>query len=288
MLTPVESTRIDLESVQLFAERFAVDTSFDRSTAVLLLSAAEAPSTRWPPELIESFTAEIGQVIRFDTRDSGRSSDADHGYTLDDLSADAVGVIDHFGVQTVHVVGRSMGAMVAQVLALEHAKRVLTLSLLSSTAGLSDAHGTPAPWFVERMAERLLCGPPVSHEERIEWIVEQQTWFAGGRYRFDRDDAMGWASAEVDAFWHDDVGHGRAVVESESRYHRLQEIECPAMIVHGTADPVYPVAHGQALAAGIPSSELHLVEQLGHELPDAFAPELADLLIRFWRRSARV
>lgn len=283
-MIPVEIARVERCGLTLYAERFAGGVSAvpPGGPAVLLLSAAEAPSSRWPDTLIEFLVEHVGQVVRFDTRDSGRSSAAETGYTLDDLALDAVAVADHFGLDRFHVIGRSMGGMVAQLLALDHPERVATIGLLSSSAGPAEEHGGPAQWFVDRMSARLFGDPPESRAERIEWIVEQQEWFAGSRYPFDRDDVTRRAAAEVDSFWHDTVGHGVAVVESPPRHDRLGSIRCPALVVHGTADPVYPVAHGQALAAGIADARLHLVEELGHELPDAFVDTLIPWLQEFY------
>lgn len=268
-------------AVKVYVERFDGTAATNRSPAVVLLSAAEAPSSRWPNEFIERLVSTTGPVIRFDTRDSGRSDAVGPGYSLDDLAADAVSVLDHFDVQQAHVIGRSMGGMIGQLLALNFTERVRSLVLLSTSAGPSDEHGPPEPWIVERMSERLFGGAPATREERISWIVDQQAWFAGNRFGFDRDAITDRTAREVDLFWHAEPGHGMAVVNAPERYDRLGEICCPTLVVHGTTDPVYPVTHGQALAEGIPDSHVHLVEDLGHELPVAFAEQLGDVVERF-------
>ena len=277
------SINVDTDAaVILYAERFDGTSATSTSPAVVLLSAAEAPSSRWPDEFVERLVATTGPVIRFDTRDSGRSDAASPGYSLDDLAADAVAVLDHFDVEQAHVIGRSMGGMIGQLLALNFTERVRSLVLLSTSAGPSDEHGPPAQWFIERMSERLFGDAPATREERISWIVDQQVWFAGTRFGFDRNAIAERTALEVDLFWHAEPGHGLAVVNVPERYDRLSEIHCPTLVVHGTADPVYPVTHGQALAAGIPDSRLHIVEDLGHELPIAFAEQLGDWVERFF------
>lgn len=248
------------------------------SVPALLLSEAEAPSSRWPDELIAELCEVTGAVIRFDTRDAGRNQPSATPYSLDDLADDAIAVLDDTGADRAHVIGRSMGGMVAQLLALHHAGRVASLTLVSTTAGASSALPGPEPWLVDRMADRLFGDRPETVEERAEWIVEQLEWFSGRRYDFDRRSALVAAAAEVEAMWHHDCAHGDAVVDAPARYEQLGGIAAPTLVVHGTADPVYPPDHGFALAEGIPDARLELVEGLGHEVPAAFGRPLARLI----------
>lgn len=248
----------------------------DDAPPALLLSAAEEPASRWPHALIEALAARCGGVVSFDTRGIGRNRSVRPGYGLDDLATDACAVLDQFGVERAHVIGRSMGGMVAQLLALDSPQRVASLTLVSTSAGPDDRVGGPAEWFLEAMSQRLLEGPPDAPVERVGWIVEQLRWFAGPRFEFDEAEAEQAAVEIVSDWWHDEVGHGHAVVEAAPRYNRLAELSQPTLVVHGTADPVYAVAHGQALAEGIPHAEIVLVEGLGHEFPAAFVPQFID------------
>ncbi|MGI9608045.1 MAG: alpha/beta fold hydrolase [Acidimicrobiales bacterium] len=267
--------------ISMWVERIG-DSAHGR-TPVLLLSEAEAPSHRWPEPLIDSLVAELGSVIRFDTRDSGRSSWVEPLYGLDDLATDAVAVLDALGVDRAHVVGRSMGGMVAQIVAIVHPERVASLTLISTTPGPDEALGPPEQWLVDHMAERLFAAEPTDPTERVEWLVEQQRWFAGPRFPFEEDRVMAAAVVEVSDFWRGKAGHGAAVVEAGSRMSQLGSVDVPTLVVHGTADPVHPVAHGQALAGAISGARLELVDGLGHELPAAFAPRLVDLIARLAR-----
>jgi len=245
---------------------------------VLLLSAAEEPSSRWPNDLLVGLAERSGGVIWFDTRDCGASSWLDNPYTLDDLASDAVAVLDAFEVDRVHVVGRSMGGEVAQCLTLAGSERVASLVLLSTTPGRQADLAPPADWLVDKMTERLFADPPDDDDERAHWLIEQQEWFAGPVFGFDRAEALAAAHREVAAGWRGANLHGHAVVEAPSRLDALAHIVVPTVVIHGTADPVYPVDHAHVLVERIASSKLVLIEGLGHELPAGFVPDLLRLI----------
>ena len=271
------------QGIELFSEVFdpAPDWS-PRDPAVLLVSGADSHCTRWTPELIGPLVDHGLRVVRYDHRDCGLSTkvSSDVGYTLDDLADDALAVLDEHGIDQAHVVGRSMGGMVAQVLALDHPGRVNTLTLVSSTPGLGDDRlPSAANWLVDRMAERLFAPPPTTPQQRAAWVVELDEMFAGTRYPVATGDRLRVAIDEVERYWYPESGHGPAVNSSSSRLDRLGEVAVPTLVVHGTADPVFPVEHALALADGIPGSELWLVEGLGHEFPDGLVPDLLPHLL---------
>lgn len=265
--------------VQIHSEVFEPVSGAPEAGAVLLVSGADSHCTRWTSAFIQPLLDLGHRVVRYDHRDSGLSTKvpADVGYTLADLADDACAVMDEHGILRAHVVGRSMGGMVGQVMALDHADRVATLTLLGSSPGLGDESlPSAADWLVDRMAERLFAPPAVSHTERVAWIVELDEMFAGDRYPITTAERIRTASAEVERCWYPESGHGPAVNSSPSRLGRLAGISVPTLVVHGTADPVFPVEHAVALADGIPDAGLWLVEGLGHEVPDGLVPELLD------------
>ena len=265
--------------VQIHSEVFEPMPGAPEAGAVLLVSGADSHCTRWTSAFIQPLLDLGHRVVRYDHRDSGLSTKvpADVGYTLADLADDACAVMDEHGILRAHVIGRSMGGMVGQVMALDHADRVATLTLLGSSPGLGDESlPSAADWLVDRMAERLFAPPAVSHTERVAWIVELDEMFAGDRYPITTAERIRTASAEVERCWYPESGHGPAVNSSPSRLGRLAGISVPTLVVHGTADPVFPVEHAVALADGIPDAGLWLVEGLGHEVPDGLVPELLD------------
>ena len=265
--------------VQIHSEVFEPMPGAPEAGAVLLVSGADSHCTRWTSAFIQPLLDLGHRVVRYDHRDSGLSTKvpADVGYTLADLADDACAVMDEHGILRAHVIGRSMGGMVGQVMALDHADRVATLTLLCSSPGLGDESlPSAADWLVDRMAERLFAPPAVSHTERVAWIVELDEMFAGDRYPITTAERIRTASDEVERCWYPESGHGPAVNSSPSRLGRLAGISLPTLVVHGTADPVFPVEHALALADGIPDAGLWLVEGLGHEVPDGLVPELLD------------
>ena len=246
-------------------------------TTVLFLSEAEEPSSRWPIELLSSLAQRAGRAIWFDTRDVGRSSWIDEPYDIVDLMTDALVVLDAHGVDSAHLVGRGMGGQVAQQLALAMADRVASLTLISSTPGRREEFGMPEEWLVDKMTERLFAEPPTDPYELAEWMVEQLEWFNGPVFPFDRDAALTRAEAEISDGWRGPNGHGVAVVDAPDTVDYLPNLTIPTLVVHGTSDPVYPVAHGQGLADLLPRAELVLIEGMGHELPQSFVPQLVSL-----------
>lgn len=277
------SGHIDNSGIELFVDLRA--SASPAGDVVLLLSEAEAPSTRWPEAFVEGLAALGCAVIRFDTRDIGRSSWLDDPYLINDLVSDARFVLDHFDVGSAHIFGRSMGGIIAQHLAMDSPERVASLSLLSTTPGRRDDLGLPEPWLVDLMTERLFGDRPESLVERVSWVIDQLEWFSGPLFEFDRTSAARAVFAEVSEMWRGQNGHGHAVVEAEDRFDELPQIMAHSMVVHGTADPVYPVAHGQALAEQLEHASLHLIEGLGHELPERFVPQLIDLFAHLRNRA---
>lgn len=264
--------------VDLFVEAFGDDGA----EPVLLISGADAHCTRWTPALVDPLVAAGFRVVRFDNRDSGLSTKVPSsvGYTLDDLAADSLAVMDRLSIDSAHVIGRSMGGMVGQVLALTSPERVRSLTLLCSSPGLGDERlPSAADWLLDKMAERLFAPPPADQAERVAWVVELDRLFAGHRYPFDDEAARSVAEFEVERCWYPESGHGPAVGASPSRLDSLDKISVPTLVVHGTADPVFPVEHALALADGVPGAHLWLVEGLGHEVPDECLPDLLPRLL---------
>lgn len=262
-------------SVTLHVESLEADAA---EHTIVLLSEAEAPSSRWPTDFVVGITRSFGRCVWFDTRDIGASTWLDDPYSMRDLVADVEAVIDELDLGVVDLLGRSMGGEVAMRLALSRPELVNSLILLSTTPGRREELGLPEQWLIEKMSDRLLAGAPSSDEDRANWIVDQLEWFNGPVFAFDRAAALVHARAEVRSGWRGPNGHGLAVMEAEDVVERIRGLRVPTSIIHGTADPVLPVDHARALHALIEDSTLTLVEGLGHELPEAFIEQLIQLI----------
>lgn len=261
----------------------------DDGDVVMLLAGADTPGFRWSRSIVDRLIADGYRVVRFDHRDCGRSTrfGSSDAYLLDDLAADVVGLLDELGIATAHLVGRSMGGMIAQVMALDHAPRVRSLSLFGTTPGVGDER-LPGPDgdFVEKMTYRLFEGPPVGHGDQVAWIVQLAGLMNGELYPLDVEAETELAAAEVATGWAAETGHGVAAFSSSSRLDRLAEIAAPTLVVHGSADVVLPIAHGQALAEGIPGAVYIEVDGLGHEVPDPLIAEIWPVLQHHLRSSS--
>jgi pimeloyl-ACP methyl ester carboxylesterase len=207
-------------------------------------------------------------VLRYDHRDTGRSVSYEPGrpgYTGGDLAADAVGVLDGYGVPAAHVVGVSAGGAFAQLLALDHPERVLSLVLISTTAAVPGDRELPPP--TDEFG-RFVSTAQVDWTDKgsvIDHLVGYSRMLAGSRRTFDE--------APVRDLVRRDVGRARdfttlqnhdVLPDEDRRYPPLSSITAPTLVVHGTADPMFPVEHGEALAHEIPGAELLRLDGAGH------------------------
>jgi pimeloyl-ACP methyl ester carboxylesterase len=233
-------------------------------------------------------------VIRYDNRDAGLSTWFDHArpvnlaaiwggdhaslaYTLEDMADDAVAVLDAAGVASAHVVGISLGGMIAQLLATRHRKRVRSLASVMSTTG-NRAVGQPTG----EAASVLVASMPADREAFIEQAVANtRAVSTGSAYPFDEAGVRRGVARNYDRAHHP-KGTGRqlaAILAAGDRTAALGRVRVPTLVVHGTEDQVIGVTGGEATAAAIPGARLLRVHGLGHELPPGFWPTLADALV---------
>jgi pimeloyl-ACP methyl ester carboxylesterase len=260
----VEANGVDL-CVQTFGDESA--------PAVLLIGGAAASMDWWEEELCERLAAGPRFVIRYDFRDTGQSVTYEPGvpeYSGDDLVADAVGLLDALAVPRAHVVGLSMGGGIAQHLAVSHPGRVASLTLMSTSPGPSgpDEPNLP-PMSKELAAFQPPPEPDWSDREAVADYVVAGLFPYAGSVRFDEDRMRALVGQIVDRtidMRSSQTNHW--IIEGgEPVRHRLGEIEAPTLVLHGTEDPLFPIAHGEALARKIPGARLVPVEGVGHEYP---------------------
>jgi pimeloyl-ACP methyl ester carboxylesterase len=256
--------------------------------ALLLVMGLATQMLGWHEDFCEELAARGFHVIRFDNRDVGRSTAMRDlgvptigqllrrdkhaaGYTLDDMADDGVGLMDTLGLERAHVVGASMGGMIAQTMAIRHPERVLSLASIMSNTGSRWA-GQPRP----RMYPALLKRAPRDREAYVQHIVELFTLI--GSPGFDHDEAelreragRGYERGTNPA------GAARqlaAIIASGDRTPLLRKITAPTVVIHGAADKLVPLSGGRATARAIPAAALLTIPGMGHDLPRAAWPQI--------------
>jgi pimeloyl-ACP methyl ester carboxylesterase len=261
--------------------------------AVLLVMGAGAQLVHWADEFCDALVARGLQVVRFDNRDAGRSTHmaaapepdvaavmrgdlSSASYTLSDMAADAVGLLDALELPAAHVVGASMGGAIAQTMAIEHPGRVLSLTSIMSTTGDLSV-GQPHP---ETLRALFGAPPAVTRDEVVARAVRVAAVVGSPGYPGEEPEIAARAGVAYDR-GHDDVAmarHAVATVASGDRTPRLRELDLPALVIHGLDDRLFDPSGGRATAAAIPGAELMLVEGMGHSLPSALWPRFADAI----------
>ena len=255
---------IEANGVELCTESFGRPAD----PPILLIMGIGASMLWWEEGLCRLLADEGRFVIRYDHRDTGRSTSYEPGrpeYTGADLIADAVGVLDAYGISAAHVVGVSAGGAFAQLLALDYPDRVLSLVLISTSPATPGERGLPSA--TERY-QRFVASATVEWSDEssvIEYLVDYARVLAGDTRPFDEAAMQELVRRDVERA-HDiaaSENHGLAA-EGELPREPLATIAVPTLVIHGTDDPMFPVEHGEALAGEIPGARLLTLEGTGH------------------------
>ena len=263
--------------------------------AILLIMGFATQMTAWDPEFCRMLAERGHFVIRFDNRDCGLSGKTEGEppnvlallmavtageevadevpYTLSDMAADGLAVLDDLGIDRAHVVGASMGGMIAQQMAIDHPDRVRSLTSIMSTTGdpqvgqgtqeAMTALFTPPPadrdGFIERTAAvgRIVCGPHYDEAEARVRIGES----------YDRSFHPEGAPFQM-----------AAIAKTGDRTERLRSLDVPALVIHGEVDSLVGISGGQATAESIPGARLLTFDDMGHDLPRPRWPEIVDAI----------
>ena len=263
---------------------------------LLLIMGLGAQMIHWDDEFCAQLAARGFRVIRFDNRDIGKSTRMTGGkkltafeliklrllgtpvaapYKLSDMAADVVGLMDALNIASAHIVGASMGGMIAQEIAMRYPQRVRTLtSIMSST-------GNPRlPQPTREAGALLMAPPPATYEDYLARYAQTWKLLRGGS--FPEEEAKDRARAER-AFSRglNPAGVGRqlrAVLASGNRKPRLHSVKAPTLVIHGTVDPLVRPEAGRDTAASIPGAKLMMVEGMGHALPIPMWPQIIDAI----------
>jgi pimeloyl-ACP methyl ester carboxylesterase len=281
----------------------AIDIAYERfgnpeAPPVLLIMGLGTQMLGWPEDFCALIADRGLQVVRFDNRDAGLSTHLDDAppadvmaalagdtasaaYTLSEMAADTVGLLDALGLDSAHIVGASMGGMIAQTLAIEHPERVRSLtSIMSSTGDPQVGQATPAALAA------LLSPPAGSRDEAIERAVAIFRVIGSPGFELDEPDLRERTGLAYDRRY-DAAGVARqlvAVLASGDRTPRLGAVGVPTVVIHGAQDPLIAVSGAHATANAIPGAELAVIDGMGHDLPrplwEQIAARIGDLVSR--------
>lgn len=266
---------------------------------LLLIMGLGAQMLSWNTDLIAAFVDRGFAVARFDNRDAGLSthlrdkkppgafkvlfSRGSAPYRMEDMAEDALAVVDAVGWQKVHVVGMSMGAGIAQTMAIVHPQRVLTLTSIGFTP-------SPRKGRMSLKAGRAVLkaarAKPSNRAEQQDTAVELQRAVGSPGYPFDEAGLRQLVGEEYDRAY-DPAGvrrQGAAIAASGSRIKALRNLNVPALVIHGEADPIVPVKAGRATAASIPHARLITFPGMGHDLPRELWPDITEAIAELARQ----
>ena len=240
---------------------------------VLLRMGGMASMLWWPDEFCRRLSARERFVIRYDQRDSGLSTKyppGRPGYGFDDAVDDVFRVLDGYGITAAHLVGFSQGGMVGQGAALKHPERVLSLTAISTTpigVDKSGLSGSGKAWL-EHMAMDVDWS---DRTEAVAYLVEDARLVAGTAYKFDEAGTKAFIERDFDRSGGYASGNNHSVLFDigDAWHRRLGELRPPLLVIHGTADPIFPVDHGIALCEAVAGAKLVRLEGGGHELHPA-------------------
>lgn len=266
-----------INGVELCVETFGASTD----PAVLLVHGAGASMLGWDSDLCRSIAEHGRFVIRFDNRDTGRSSCSPPGhpdYSLRTMADDAIGILDALDVDTAHLVGRSMAGAIVMCAAFAHPHRVDSLTLVGTTPGDPDL-----PPMSDTFLAAVGHAPDTDDPARVvDYLVGLLRAYSADSSRFDE--------AEVRATVEIDVARTRNLASALTNHFLIEfdmpdgrtprDVTVPTLIVHGDRDPVFPVEHAHAMQTAVSGAELVVLESVAHELPAHAWPEFVTRLIR--------
>ncbi|HEY1273775.1 MAG TPA: alpha/beta fold hydrolase [Thermoleophilaceae bacterium] len=281
--------------------QIAYETMGDPSDPpMLLVMGLGMQLIHWPDELCAKLVERGFFLIRFDNRDAGHSTQIDapapnlrrafaglrieSAYKLRHMAGDAFGLMDHLGVQAAHLVGVSMGGMIAQQMAIEHPERVLSLASIMSTTGERRV-GRPKL----RLWALMTRPAPRERDAYIEYFVRLFRAI-GSSKRYPANESMirEEAARTYDRGYHP-AGTSRqlgAIIASGDRTDRLRDVRVPTVVVHGRSDPLVPFRGGAATARAIPDARLVAIDGMGHDLPPEVWPTIVDAVVENAARAA--
>jgi pimeloyl-ACP methyl ester carboxylesterase len=276
MLDDRATQRVSANGLELACQVYA-PAGGPADAAIVLIRGLGTQLIEWSPVLIEELVAGGLKVVIFDNRDVGLSSKLDHDYALSDMADDVIALMQALGDERFHVFGISMGGMIAQLVAVRHPDAVLSLfSVMSSTGNPDLPRPSQAVW------DRMMMTAS-TREGLIELDLENRVVWGSPGYPETEAERRAMSEAVYDRC-HYPEGVARQMLaarEDGSRVERLGTITAPTLVIHGAEDPLVLPAGGEDTARSIPGAELVIVPGMGHNIPHALAPVIAEHVLTF-------
>jgi pimeloyl-ACP methyl ester carboxylesterase len=271
------------------------ETFGDASDPTLLLfMGLGAQMTGWDEGFIDELVSRKLHVVRFDNRDTGKSTwfdDApydlktgqansrqgipvDAPYNLSDMVNDGMGVLDHLGIEKAHIAGASMGGMLVQQAAIDHPDRVLSMTSIMSSPGEID-NGQAAKGVF-----RLLTPGPINSREEAVAAAIATGRVTGSKEHFNEEKAAAKAAASYDRAYHPVATERQllAIWASSPRTEGLRKLDLPVLVIHGRQDPLIQLDGGERTAELVPGAQLLIFDEMGHDMPEPLWPSIADAM----------
>ncbi|NEW09717.1 alpha/beta hydrolase [Paenibacillus sp. SYP-B3998] len=255
---------IKIDGIEICTESFGKQVN----PAILLIMGAQSSMIWWEEEFCRRLADAGRYVIRYDNRDVGRSTTYElgqPGYTFEDMADDAIRVLDAYEIEQAHIVGMSMGGMLTQIIALRHPGRVRTITLLSTSNFAPDL-----PLMEERIMDYFSNVGAIdwtNEQAVVEFAIGRSRILVGSKHSFDEKRIYNLAKEEVKRSHNmASMNNHGMLVGGESYLVRTGEIKVPALVIHGTEDPIIPYEHGKNLVNEISAAVLLTLEGTGHEL----------------------
>ena len=288
----MQESFIKLNELELCVQTFGLATN----PAIILHTGAAGQAILWNQNLCKNLAAAGYFVVRFDSRDTGKSSGIiyeQNPYSLKDMAEDIIAILDYFKIKKAHIIGSSMGGYVAQNLAIYFPERILTLSLIMTTInslslrgirGINTLSGQNLA-MVKQMAT-MYQAPRSSLEDRIKCLTDTWQLFNGNAAIFPYDE---WYQLAVESYQRAKSknavrNHRLAILNSPAdRSKGLENLTIPTLIIHGKADPIIQVDHAHYAHASLPQTKLLIIDKMGHILSSLFIEQIGDALLEHFK-----
>lgn len=297
VLSIAQSGQVQANGITIYYESIGAE----ESETILLISGTNAQLTMWPDNLCNGLAEHGYRVIRFDNRDIGLSTKFDKAglpdwsaitkafqeneppplpYTLDDMANDAVGLLNALGIKKAHIVGASMGGMIAQRVAYLHPEHALSLASISAGGGNATFPLVADPEVMNKLPQ---AGNPNDTTAHINREMQVRTALAGNVYPPDQKKLLREIKADVTrSYYPEDLLRQGAVSMAgfyAGRQEELKTIKIPTIVIHGDQDPLVTLDAGKDVASIIPGADFEIIKGMGHDLPAALTDTLVDLIV---------